>query len=687
MALSRTLICTLLLIALLHCVQSQNKPPKITEPEASQTFDVSSSDDTPVVLQCKAEGEPKPQYRWEFNGDPAEGVAFASDPITGTLTITGFTDREEGSYQCFAENEISTGIIAAAMSPVITLREIKMGDSWPDPLIREPKVNEGFYLKLECENQPVSVPTAQYTWYFVSGSETQGDIKNSDRIYTDNSGSLHFMYTLKEDQQSDKTYKCGMFNSKLNIIKLGSEKDIIVTSGDSVPQVPAGAQFHTNPAVFLRTQDAELECVFSGNPVPSITWYNKSGKLITANNKYEYVADTEGRKLRIKNVQEEDEGMYKCKGSNSAGSSETSLFMDITSGPIWVQALSSQTIPEKRDAVFTCIARPAKGETALSPPVWFRNGVPMPIQNSPKYEFSDNARVLTVKNLTKATDVMCFQCNVSNNIGYEFGDACLNVIEPIVILSEPSLRKKLRGDIVNLTVTGKTDPAYVLKYRWRFGNVTYELTSPPHVIYNETTQTAYINTTNLSDEDYDKINGTYYRDLYHPFETKTVAIDVIVTELPVIVPGPVVAAGMDLWWIALIVALIILIIVIILITIICNRKRQEGTYPLDKKERANDIDPEKDLADSGFHDLSRAPGDDDFPSKKAGGLNPNFDYGDDMDMGDDDESLMEYGGGDFDTTKFNEDGSFIGQYSSKNKTPEVTQSPMPLNHNATESQI
>lgn len=79
-------------------------------------------------------------------------------------------------------------------------------------------------------------------------------------------------------------------------------------------------------------------------------------------------------------------------------------------------------------------------------------------------------------------------------------------------------------------------------------------------------------------------------------------------------------------------------------------------------------------------------GDDDFPNKKPGGLNPNFDYNDDMDMGDDDESLMEYEGGEFDT-KFNEDGSFIGQYTSKNKTPDVTQSPMPLNHNATESQI
>ncbi|XP_046350934.1 neuroglian-like [Haliotis rufescens] len=686
MALTRACICPLLLIAVLHSAQSQNKPPKIIKPEAPQSFDL-GQDDSPFNLYCEAEGEPKPRYRWEFDGKPAEGVAYTSDPVTGTLTITGFTEREEGRYQCFAENEAAPSTIVAAMSPVITLRLIMMENQWPDSAFKNVPVTEGSYLKLTCDNQPESVPKAQYTWYHVSGDDTKGDVKNSGRIYTDDKGSLHFMYVLKEDKIDDQSYKCGMFNSRMDIIKLGSEKQLEVTPSNPVPQVKATSQFHTNPAKFLRTQDAELECVFSGNPLPSVTWSDKSNNLITENDKFEFVADSDNRKLVIKNLVEEDEGMYTCKGSNSVGSGETSIFLDVTSGPIWIEALSSQTIPEKKNAVFTCKARPAIGETELNPPVWFRNGNPMPVQNSVKFEFSDNAKVLTVMNLNKETDIMCFQCNVSNNVGYEFGDACLNVIEPIVILSEPQLKQEItKGDIVNLTVTGKTDPGFVLRYRWRFGNNTYEMSPPPHVIYNETSKSAYINTTDLSDEEYDKINGTYYRDLYHAFDSSTVAIEVIVTELPVIVPAPAVAAGMDLWWIALIVALIILIIVIVLITIICNRKRQEGTYPLDKKERANDIDPEKELADSGFHDLSRAPGDDDFPNKKPGGLNPNFDYNDDMDMGDDDESLMEYEGGEFDT-KFNEDGSFIGQYTSKNKTPDVTQSPMPLNHNATESQI
>lgn len=64
------------------------------------------------------------RYRWEFDGKPAEGVAYTSDPVNGTLTITGFTEREEGSYQCFAENEAAPSTIVAAMSPVITLRLI-----------------------------------------------------------------------------------------------------------------------------------------------------------------------------------------------------------------------------------------------------------------------------------------------------------------------------------------------------------------------------------------------------------------------------------------------------------------------------------------------------------------------------------------------------------------------------------
>ena len=45
-----------------------------------------------------------------------------------------------------------------------------------------------------------------------------------------------------------------------------------------------------------------------------------------------------------------------------------------------------------------------------------------------KYTFTDEKRVLTVRSAQKSTDIACFQCYVSNSVGEEFGNGCLNVI-------------------------------------------------------------------------------------------------------------------------------------------------------------------------------------------------------------------------------------------------------------------
>ena len=45
-----------------------------------------------------------------------------------------------------------------------------------------------------------------------------------------------------------------------------------------------------------------------------------------------------------------------------------------------------------------------------------------------KYVFADNGQVLTVKSAQKSKDITCFQCYVSNSVGEEFGNGCLNVI-------------------------------------------------------------------------------------------------------------------------------------------------------------------------------------------------------------------------------------------------------------------
>ena len=51
-----------------------------------------------------------------------------------------------------------------------------------------------------------------------------------------------------------------------------------------------------------------------------------------------------------------------------------------------------------------------------------------------KYVFADNSQVLTVKSAQKSKDITCFQCYVSNSVGEEFGNGCLNVICKFIII-------------------------------------------------------------------------------------------------------------------------------------------------------------------------------------------------------------------------------------------------------------
>jgi hypothetical protein len=112
-------------------------------------------------------------------------------------------------------------------------------------------------------------------------------------------------------------------------------------------------------------------------------------------------------------------------------------------------------------------------------------------------------------------------------------------------------------------------------------------------------------------------------------------------------------AGFPLWLIAVLLAVVLLIALVSLIVFLVRRQKT-GTYLVDAKERSQGNDPEKELKMMGFQDYVRPDQD---PRK---GTRASMDSL--VHVGSDDEdALDEYA--EMDTGKFNEDGSFIGQYS------------------------
>ncbi|XP_050409685.2 neuroglian [Patella vulgata] len=662
----------LLIFSIMFCISyGQNNrllPPKITEPDVEKTIYYKAQDE--VILVCQAEANPQAQYEWMKDDQTIVSDYIKQDPITGELQIASLSRREIGKYQCFASNQIGTKTIKS-MSPVITV-DLAYLNSWVDTGLPPPRIQatEGEAVQLTCDDVPLCNPPGQFKWY--KGNDESSEVVQDDRIAIDAEGTLHFVYVTKADELSGLNYQCAIFNRHLNSINLGSGKILEITKLNPIPDRAPSVLYSKPNQKALIGHYVDIQCIFGGKPIPSISWKNNELQAITSNSdKYEFI-DTSRRILRVKNIQESDEGTFTCEGANTQTNTATTA-LNVTSRPIWEKSLSSITVAATRDASMTCQAKSVIRENPPGPPEWFENGAPIPNDkfDSGKYVFSNDKQILMVTNLVKPDDTTCFQCKVSNSEGFRFADGCLDVIEPIVITSRPpAVQEILKGDIVNLTVMAQTNSPWPIQYKWFFNNQTYD-DKPPFVTYNETSKFAYINTEDLSFEDYRTINGTYIRMVYNVHEKINVTIQVILKEVGIV--GPATAAAPDLWWIALIIGILLLVCVIVIICVVCRRKAQEGVYPLDKKERDNDLDPEKDLADSGFHDLSRA--DDNGMEKKGSPLQ----FTEEPLSYEDEDSLAEYGDGE-DMGKFNEDGSFIGVYMDKKP-------PAPPVRNGNETQI
>lgn len=663
-------IGTALLCLTTVVVAQERKPPSITKPKTPSVQYVQGNSN--VTLECVATGIPAVVYKWFLNNQdiPSSNNKITFSATTGVLQIRTITVNEEGYYHCEAKNTYQNQDVKV-YSPKIEIRVARISAFPNSGDVPNYTFVQGQYAKVPCDPQlPVYYGPTNFKWYTPEGNNLIEFVPNARR-FIDQEGNLHFSYIMPGDQNTagNNYYQCAMTNSVADIIRLGSAKQVIVTPlSGSIQESKPGLEYKTpsSKLTVQRNSDAVLECVFGGFvnaavTVPTIKWYHSVDTLITNGNKYKI--SNQGRTLTIKTVSEDDEVAYRCVGTNSEGSATGTFSLNVTSVPLWVEPLSYKTVPENQNAVFTCKARSAVNETAPGTPEWYKNGNRMgPETDTSKYSFSADKKTLTVISPQKATDIACFQCYVSNSEGESTSDGCLNVLYGISIIQQPSLDQVItKGDIVNLTVLATTDPLMTLSYKWVFNNVTYGLgESPPNVDFDSSTMAAKINTSNLTDAQYAQIGGVYRRVIFHLYETKYVDITVTLEDETIIAPAA--AAGFDFWIIGLIIGLLILLIVIIIIIcVICRRKMQEGQYPLGRKETDAGLDPEKDLKDSGFHDLSRADYDD-YPEK---GKQPpsNFDF-EDLPFEDDDDFEGEY---DRETQAFNEDGSFIGVYRQENK--------------------
>ncbi|XP_071743212.1 neuroglian isoform X5 [Lepeophtheirus salmonis] len=402
----------------------QSPPRMIKQPPTDELlFQVKSrqdENDKPFIIECEAEGEPAPMYRWEKNGEPYDWQVYderiSQQPGRGTFLITKPRDEEIGQYQCFATNEWGT-----ATSNSVYVRKSELNNFVDEPP-KTKTVEEGEPFGIPC-NSPTGWPKPSVYW--LKMSQNWHKTLNSSRITVDPEGTLWFSNITKEDSSEDFLYACSASSYFRNEYKVGNKVHLqVIQSGSNAglqnKREPVFQYANKRSEIALRGKEMKLWCIFGGTPLPEIRWRKQGGPLPPGRT----TLDNYGKTLVIKHVDFEDAGDYTCEASNGVGIAKSySISIEVHARPRFIVEPEIMITTEGESVDFLCQA-----DGYPTPSIqWIYNGAK--IEKAPPHpnRFITPDRI-TITNVSKS-DTGNYGCNASNVNGYVYKDVYVNVLD------------------------------------------------------------------------------------------------------------------------------------------------------------------------------------------------------------------------------------------------------------------
>uniref|UniRef100_A0A674CMF7 Neurofascin n=1 Tax=Salmo trutta TaxID=8032 RepID=A0A674CMF7_SALTR len=406
---------------ILTCPPTVRQPPTIIKQSLKEHV-VDPRDN--MVVECEAKGTPHPIFSWRRNG---KYFNVAKDPQasmrrrSGTLDIYAWTDpgAYEGEYQCVATNEYGT-----AYSNKINLH-ISKATLWPREVLEPVTVSVGLPLVLDC-SPPPGPPKPEIYW--MSKCEVSMGVN----------GDLYFSHVYVNDSATD--YCCNARFPYKNIIQQKMPITVRVLTTRMVSEAaptflsPAGrSSFQT----VLQGEELLLECIAAGVPTPVITWTKDGDELDTTNIKVKNY----NKLLQIPKVSFEDAGEYTCTATNKIGYLEHTITVQIKAAPFWLEKPSNLVLAPEENARLVC-----RSDGIPRPSIrWFINGDSIEDASLvPNRQVSGDT--ITFHSVTVANTGV-YQCNASNQYGYLFANAYINVLhaKPRILRPRTALVKVIEG--------------------------------------------------------------------------------------------------------------------------------------------------------------------------------------------------------------------------------------------------
>ncbi|XP_045123177.1 protogenin B-like [Portunus trituberculatus] len=329
----------------------------------------------------------------------------------GHLNITKVIHRrsgitDEGEYRCLVTTP--AGVITSAP---ITLRVASLTKNF----VVSPSnvtVLVGEALRLSCQID--SQPPASLLW-----TQDQQPLPQHDRYTTPFSGVLHIVGVQASDAG---TYRCLASNTVLSKDRRSSSVTVTVLEAgeEDVFRAPS----FLSPKKHLRVrqgEDAVLECLTTGLPLPNISWQRKLN-MSEGEAWEDLTSQTNGLvmgsygTLTIPNAQNTSAGRYACtaKSLNPITKSEVTISQEIE-----LDIMVPPEIISPPEALDTLLAKTARLDCMVvgNPPprvTWYKDGLTV---NTKGRIIQTSANQLVFTN-SITSDTGLYQCLAHNDAGY-----------------------------------------------------------------------------------------------------------------------------------------------------------------------------------------------------------------------------------------------------------------------------
>ncbi|XP_044301713.1 neurofascin isoform X4 [Varanus komodoensis] len=592
-------------------------------------------------LVCRANGNPKPSIQWLVNGELIESSApNPSREVNGDTIM--FRDIQSGSssvYQCNASNEHGYLLANAFVSVLDVIPRILT------PRNQLIKVIQNNRTLLDCPFFGSPIPTLRW---FKNG---QGSTLHGGNYKTHENGTLEIIRARKEDQGTYTCVATNLLGKAQNQVRLEIKDPTRIIDGpkDAVPK---------------KGSTVQLICRIRHDPTLklTVTWLKDDTPLYLGSR-----MKKEEDGLTIYGVAEKDQGYYTCVAS-------TELDKDIARAHLTVLAPSSvnrMTLPKARPE------RPRDLElTDLSERSVRLTWIPGDDNNSPITDYivefeEDKFEPGVWHNHSRYSgSVNSAVLRLAPYVNYQFRVIAVNEVGS----SYPSLPSEryhtngARPEINPTGVKGSGTAKNNMVISWMPLNATQVY--GPNLRYivkwrRKDTRENWSNRTVKGDVSQYTVTQT---PIYTPYEIKVQAVNDygMAAEPETIIgysgedsytrnQGDIATQG---WFIGLMCAIALLVLILL---IVCFIKRSRGgKYPV-RENKDVPLDPDDQKVDNGSFDYS------DEDNKPLQGSQTSLDGT--IKQQESDDSLVDYGEGG--EGQFNEDGSFIGQYTVKKDKDET----------------